>query len=67
MQIVHSGKSRLFSFSDAELVAINNCINEVVNNSNVDEHDCHTRIGITLPELEALLSEVGAAIRSSNA
>ena len=63
MQKIIAAKTHtLVSLTNQELVALSNCVNEVVNNSNVDEHNCHTRIAMSLPELRSLLGDLGSAI-----
>ena len=54
----------LVSLSASELVALANCTNEVLNNSSLDEHDCHSRIGVEHRELIRLQQEISAAIES---
>ena len=55
MKTVIATKARvLVSLSTDELLALANSLNEVLNNSSIDEHDCHTRIGIDYDKLQEL-------------
>jgi hypothetical protein len=67
MNIVRADNSELFSISRDELVALNNSVNEIVNKSNIGAHDCYSRIGVTLPELKTLLSDLNRALKSNDA
>jgi hypothetical protein len=62
--VIAAGTQFLLSVSADELLATSNCLNEVLHNSNVDEDDCHSRIGISRSCLQRLHRELGAAIAS---
>jgi hypothetical protein len=65
MKTVIAAKNQfLVSLSDEELVALANCANEVLHNSNVDEHDCATRIGIAHEKLKSLHRALVTAVDS---
>ena len=65
MKTVIAAKTQLLiSLSRDDLTALVNCANEVLSNSTVDEHDCHTRIGIDHPKLKNLLSDLITAVDS---
>ncbi len=45
--------------SRAELLLINNAINEVCNGIHIDSVEFHTRLGVTLEEAQAFLERLG--------
>jgi hypothetical protein len=67
MKTVIASKTRyLVSLSSEELTALANCVNEVLDNSTLDEHDCATRLGIDYEELKGLHRALVAAVDSEN-
>ncbi len=55
MKTVIATDSRvLVSLSSDEILALANSMNEVLHNSSIDEHDCHSRIGIDYHDLQEL-------------
>lgn len=55
MKTVIATESRvLVSLSSDEILALANSMNEVLHNSSIDEHDCHSRIGIDYHDLQEL-------------
>lgn len=65
MRTIITAKERLLaSLSNDEVLALANVVNELLNNSTVDEHDCTARIGIDLQQLKNLHKELIAAVES---
>lgn len=55
MNTVIKTKDRaLISIDNDEMLIIVNALNEVINNSDIDEVDCHTRIGVDLKRLKEM-------------
>lgn len=54
----------LVSLSSDEILALANSMNEVLSNSSIDEHDCHTRIGISYEKLQELHRNLLEVMRS---
>ena len=59
-------RQHLLALSSHELVALSNCVNELLHNSDVDEHDCQSRIGITHQKLKSLHRDLLTAIESKD-
>lgn len=58
-KVIAAKTHTLLSLEHQELVALNNCVNELLNNSSLTSDDCEARIGMkidTLRELGATLS-----------
>lgn len=52
----------LLSLKHEELIAVNNSLNELLNNSSITSEDCQTRIGMTLNALRELGTAFSAAV-----
>ena len=69
MKTVIATESRaLVSLSSDEILALTNSMNELLHNSSIDEHDCHSRIGIDYHELQELhrsLLDMMRSVKSS--
>ena len=66
MKTVIATESRvLVSLSSDEILAIANSMNEVLHNSSIDEHDCHSRIGIDHNDLQELHRSLLETMRSA--
>ena len=50
----------------ADLLALSNCVNEVLNNSSVDAHDCVLRIGISIEKLKSVHSSLKSILNENN-
>ncbi len=55
----------LVSLTSEEILALANSINEVLHNSSIDEHDCHSRIGIDHNDLQELHRSLLETMRSA--
>jgi hypothetical protein len=65
MKTVIAAKNQILaSFSADEIRALANSLNEVLNNSSVDEHDCSARVGVGLAELKRLKAEISSVLDS---
>lgn len=60
--VVATADRLLVSLSRDEVSALVNCASEVLHNSNLDERDCGSRIGIEHSELTTLLQQLAAAL-----
>jgi hypothetical protein len=68
MKTVIATESRaLVSLSSDEILALANSMNEVLHNSSIDEHDCHSRIGIDYHDLQELHRSLLDMMRSAKA
>lgn len=66
MKTVVSAKNyTLLSLKHQELVSVYNCLNELLNSSDITSEDCETRIGMKLNALRELLSSFSAAVDNS--
>lgn len=63
MKVVNIEKASVrLEFTVDELIGINNALNEICHNSDIDENDCHARLGIAYQETLELLKSIGRVI-----
>lgn len=63
-----STKEHIVRFSDAELVLVNNALNEVLHGPDaIATSEFQTRTGVSVEEAEALLSRIGKALELAHA
>jgi len=60
--VLSAAAQHLVSLSFDELLALANCLNEVLHNSDIDADDCGTRIGVGLEALAALHRDLKAEL-----
>lgn len=67
MKNITSTKTQfLISLSSDELLAMANALNEVINNSDIDDCDCSTRIGIGYGQLKELHESTTQILEENN-
>ncbi len=60
--------AKALAFNDAELVLINNALNEILHGpAAIPAWEFQTRTGVSVEEAELLLSRVGKALEASHA
>jgi hypothetical protein len=55
-------QTRTVELTDAELVTLNNALNEVCNGVHIDDPEFETRLGVTRAEARALLLKISGLI-----
>ncbi|MEI6051895.1 MAG: hypothetical protein WCQ44_04270, partial [Opitutaceae bacterium] len=65
--VIAAPTQTLISLSNDELIALSNCLNEVINNSDIDERDCGTRVGVSLNELRNIHSSIKESLAMKRA
>ena len=61
-KVIAAKTHTLLSLPNEEVVAVANVLNEVLNNSDISEEDCASRIGVSIKVLRRLHQEIAAAV-----